>query len=161
MISPVSCNILTNIKYFNKNVSRRIIWSALFNIALVNEFNSKLFVPLQVGYSNSIRITFHCSVFVDEIWFNILFRYYLSLSFDFQSIFHTIITPTRKLLSIFVSKNKTSIPTLIWGLNLDLTKTIQSCYVISFNITQNAKLFKCITRISFRILCKLKRQYDA
>ena len=49
MYTPRSvCNILTNIKYFNKNVSRRIIWSVLFNAAFVNEFNLKLFVPFWV-----------------------------------------------------------------------------------------------------------------
>ena len=58
MCTPRSvCNILTNIKYFNKNVSRRSIWSVLFNTTFGNEFNSKLFVPFwfrQAGLAYSI-----------------------------------------------------------------------------------------------------------
>ena len=44
----------------------------------------------------------------------------------------------------------------IRGLNLNFIKTIQIWIIVSLSKTQNAKILKCITRSSFRTLCKLK-----
>ena len=47
MYTPRSSAIsLQTSNIFNKNVSRRSIWTVLFNTAFVNEFDSKLFVPV-------------------------------------------------------------------------------------------------------------------